>query len=237
MVRRGIRYVVVKFSNELCSLESSKNIHRLRVNCYVSPSTFSLWGKHHHSLAFHSHSRPVDRDSFLIQIYVSPLQSTDLASAGSTERQQVESGSTQEPVIIGSMQVPEKDLSVRIVIKRNVDEALSASHLIELRFDLPQGFDGQGVEEIARFVMKNTEEARGEALVAVPVKVSEGFFLVALDNLPQAVEVNTQLLEAGGWIDIPVSYSTGRRALLTLEKGTSGRAAFEEAFNDWKNRQ
>lgn len=153
------------------------------------------------------------------------------------ERQQVESGSTQEPVIIGSMQVPEKDLSVRIVIKRNVDEALSASHLIELRFDLPQGFDGQGVEEIARFVMKNTEEARGEALVAVPVKVSEGFFLVALDNLPQAVEVNTQLLEAGGWIDIPVSYSTGRRALLTLEKGTSGRAAFEEAFNDWKNRQ
>ena len=161
---------------------------------------------------------------------------TNAGVSWAIQRQQIEQGSTPEPVIIGKMEVPEKGLSVDIAIKRNVDEALSASHLIELRFNTPDGFAGQGIDEIARFVMKATEEARGEALVAVPVKVSEGFFLIALDNLPQAVEVNTQLLASSSWIDVPLSYATGKRALLTLEKGNSGAAAFEQAFNDWRSR-
>ena len=141
-----------------------------------------------------------------------------------------------EAAINGSMNVPDKGLQLGIVIKRNVDPALSASHLIELSFNVQPGFDGGGVENISRFVMKATEEARGEPLVAVPVKVSEGFFLIALDNLDQAVEVNRQLLLESEWIDIPLSYSTGKRALVTLEKGEQGMDIFRQAFADWQNR-
>ena len=141
-----------------------------------------------------------------------------------------------EPVIVGKMEIPEKGISVDINIKRNIDPALSASHLIDITFEIPEGFAGGAIDNIARFVMKPSEEARGEPLVAVPVKVSDGYFLVALDNLDQAIQVNTQLLLNSGWIDIPISYTTGRRALLTLEKGGTGEQVFKEAFDDWKNR-
>ncbi len=141
-----------------------------------------------------------------------------------------------EPVIVGNMEVPDKNLSIAVNIKRNVDPALSASHIIELSFEIPDGFVGGGIDNVARFVLKPTEEARGEPLVAVPVKVSDGYFLIALDNLDQAVEVNQQLLLNSGWVDIPIAYSTGKRALLTLEKGGSGEQVFKEAFDDWKNR-
>ncbi|MGI9350197.1 MAG: hypothetical protein ACR2O3_01430 [Rhizobiaceae bacterium] len=141
-----------------------------------------------------------------------------------------------EPVIVGKMEIPEKGVSVDINIKRNIDPALSASHLIDITFEIPDGFVGGSVDNIARFVMKPSEEARGEPLVAVPVKVSDGYFLVALDNLDQAIQVNTQLLLSSDWIDIPISYTTGRRALLTLEKGGTGEQVFKEAFDDWKNR-
>lgn len=141
-----------------------------------------------------------------------------------------------EPVIIGDIKVAEKDIAAKITIKRNIDESLSASHLIELKFTFGSNFDGGSVENVARFVMKATEEARGEPLVAVPVKVSEGNFLVALNNLQQAVDVNTLLLKDGGWIDIPITYKNGKRALVTLEKGGTGERVFTEALNDWKNR-
>ena len=141
-----------------------------------------------------------------------------------------------ESVITGKMDVPEKGMKVTFTIKRNTDDALSASHLIDMQFETPPDFEGQGIETVSRVVMKSTEEARGEQLVAVPVKVSEGFFLIALDNLEQAVNVNTQLLTQASWIDVPITYTTGKRALLTLEKGGTGQRMFDEAFNEWKNK-
>lgn len=162
---------------------------------------------------------------------------TNAAIAWSLKRESISEGLPPEQVIVGTMEVPEKDLSMQMEIKRNVDASISASHIIELRFTVPEGFTGSGIDNISRFVMKATEEARGEPLVAVPVKVSEGFFLIALDNLKQAVDVNTQLLLDSAWIDIPISYSTGKRALVTLEKGGTGDQVFRGAFQDWRNRQ
>ncbi|MDJ0612468.1 MAG: hypothetical protein QNJ29_02250 [Rhizobiaceae bacterium] len=152
------------------------------------------------------------------------------------KRESIADGLPPESIIVGSMEVPERNLSVDIEIKRNVDDAVSASHLIEMRFDVPEGFSGGGIDNIARFVMKSTEEARGEPLVAVPVKVSDGFFLIALDNLQQAVSVNSQLMTESSWIDVPISYATGKRALITLEKGGTGDQVFRDAFRDWENR-
>ncbi len=161
---------------------------------------------------------------------------TNAAITWELKQESLKEGIAPEPVIIGKMDVPEKAMSIDIKIKRNIDEAVSASHMIELRFNTPADFVGKSVESIARFVMKVTEEAPGEPLVAVPVKVSEGYFLIALDNLKQAVAVNTQLLKESAWIDVPVVYGTGKRALITLEKGRTGERVFDTAFKDWQNR-
>lgn len=160
-------------------------------------------------------------------------------SAGVTwdlAQESIQDGLPAEPVILGKMDVAERNLSLDIKINRNVDPAISASHIIEIIFNLPPDFNGKGVESIARFVMKETEEAPGEPLVAVPFKASEGRFLIALDNLPQALSINTALLRDASWIDIPLVYGTGKRALLTLEKGGTGERVFTEAFRDWQNR-
>ena len=84
--------------------------------------------------------------------------------------------------------------------------------------------------------MKSNEQARGEGLVAVPAKIDTGYFLIALNNLEQAEETNRKLLLDSEWIDIPLGYTSGRRALVTLEKGAIGDKVFNDAFADWDKR-
>lgn len=145
-------------------------------------------------------------------------------------------GAAPEAVIKGELEVPGRGLTAVLTIKRNADESLSASHIIELIFDAPPDFSGGSVDTLARFVLKDSEQARGEPLVAVPVKIDTGFFMIALNNLEQAKESNKRLLLDSNWIDIPLGYSSGRRALLTLEKGAIGDKIYREAFADWDNR-
>jgi hypothetical protein len=147
-----------------------------------------------------------------------------------------EPGAPAEPVIKGMLEVPGRGLALNLSIKRNVDPALSASHVIELLFVAPPEFSGGNIDELSRFVMKSTEQARGESLVGVPARIDTGYFLIALNNLPQAQQTNLNLLLNSSWIDIPVTYVTGRRALITFDKGASGTEIFKQALDDWKNR-
>ncbi|WP_156892545.1 hypothetical protein [Salaquimonas pukyongi] len=147
-----------------------------------------------------------------------------------------EEGAAPEAVIKGVMEVPARGLQLNLTIKRNVDAALPASHIIELFFTVPPGFSGGNIDQVSRFVMKSTEQARGESLVGVPARIDAGFFLIALNNLEQAQQTNLGLLETANWIDVPITYLTGRRGLVTLEKGATGKKIFSEALADWRNR-
>lgn len=147
-----------------------------------------------------------------------------------------EEGAQPEAVIKGIMEVPARGLQLNLTIKRNVDAALPASHIIELFFTVPPGFSGGNIDQISRFVMKSTEQARGESLVGVPARIDAGYFLIALNNLEQAQQTNLGLLETANWIDVPITYLTGRRGLVTLEKGPVGKKVFSDALADWRNR-
>ena len=120
-----------------------------------------------------------------------------------------------------------------MTIKRNTDEQLPATHLIEMVFLLPEDFAGGGISAVNRFVMKGSEEERGDTLIAVPAKISDSIFLVALNNLDEARATNETLLKTRDWIDIPIQYNTGRRALVTLQKGEAGRKIFDDVFAQW----
>ena len=41
------------------------------------------------------------------------------------------------------------------------------------------------------------------------------------------------LLRRQSWIDVPIVYKSGRRALFTLEKGIPGDKVFDEALKAW----
>jgi hypothetical protein len=66
------------------------------------------------------------------------------------------------------------------------------------------------------------------------VKVANGFFLIGLSSVDADKEHNLQLLKERTWFDIPVVSNDNRRAILAMEKGTSGERVFVEAFKVWK---
>jgi hypothetical protein len=141
-------------------------------------------------------------------------------------------GKTQK-VLSAQVEIPERDVKVDIRIKPNDDTSLPASHLVEIKYEFPESFAAGDVVNVPGLVMKPTEEARGDALIGASVKVSPGFFWIALSSLPNEQQRNMALLRERGWIDIPMLYENGKRGILTIEKGTAGENAVESAVSAW----
>ena len=120
-----------------------------------------------------------------------------------------------------------------MTIKRNADQSLPASHIIEMIFLTPENFPGGGVDNILRIAMKGSEQEAGNPLIGIPAKIADGFFLVALNDGQAEEDANMTLLRRQSWIDIPVVYKSGRRALFTMEKGVPGDKVFDEALKAW----
>ncbi|TIN03092.1 MAG: hypothetical protein E5Y34_04460 [Mesorhizobium sp.] len=139
-----------------------------------------------------------------------------------------------EPAIRAEATIPSKDIQLRMTIRRNTDQTLPASHIIEMIFLTPDGFEGGGVDNILRVAMKGSEQDAGSPLIGIPAKIADGFFLVALNDTKADEDANMTLLRGQDWIDVPVVYKTGRRALLTMEKGIPGEKVFDEAIKAWQ---
>jgi len=138
-----------------------------------------------------------------------------------------------EPAIQAQIVVPDRGLTALMTIKRNVDPSLPASHVIEFVFSLPPNFEGGSIEGVQRVSMKRTEQDRGDSLIAVPAKITDDFHMIALNDFAEAAKGNTELLRSRSWMDIPITYRNGRRALLTLEKGTTGAEVFNKVLQAW----
>ncbi|WP_420413436.1 hypothetical protein [Roseibium sp.] len=143
-------------------------------------------------------------------------------------------GGQAQSVLSASVEIPERDVKVDIRIKPNDDTSLPASHLVEIKYEFPENFSAGDIVNVPGLVMKPTEEARGDALIGASVKVSPGFFWIALSSLPNEQQRNLALLRERGWIDIPMLYENGKRGILTLEKGTAGADAVEKAVAAWQ---
>lgn len=139
-----------------------------------------------------------------------------------------------EPAIRAEASVPERNLRLRMTIRRNADQTLPASHIVELLFLTPEGFTSGPIDNVLRMTMKSTEAAAGNPLIGVPAKIADGFFLVALNDGKAELEANTALMRRQSWIDVPIVYRSGRRALITLEKGVPGDRIFDEALRAWQ---
>lgn len=139
-----------------------------------------------------------------------------------------------EAAIRAEASIPENDVQLRLTIRRNADPSLPASHIIEMIFLTPDDFEGGGIESVLRIAMKQSEQDTGSPLLGVPAKIADGFFLVALNDTKADLETNRTLLRRQEWIDIPIIYKSGRRALITLEKGIPGDKVFDEALDAWQ---
>ena len=150
---------------------------------------------------------------------------TDTVSPGS--------GLAPELEVRADITIPDRNMTVTWTLRRNTDQALPASHTIEIMFNLPPDFPGGGIANVPGVLMKDSEQARGVPLAGLAVKVTNGFFLIGLSAVDTDVQRNTQLLKDKPWFDIPIVYTNGGRAILALEKGPPGDRAFADAFAAW----
>jgi len=155
----------------------------------------------------------------------SAVWKTDTVSPGT--------GLAPELEVRADLTIPERNMSVTFTLRRNTDQALPASHTIEIMFTLPPDFAGGSIANVPGVLMKESEQARGVPLSGLAVKVTNGFFLIGLSAVDADVQRNTQLLKDRPWFDIPIVYSNGGRAILAMEKGPPGDRAFADAFAAW----
>lgn len=142
-------------------------------------------------------------------------------------------GAAPDLAVRADLEIPERRITMTFSLRRNSDQALPASHTIEVTFNLPADFPFGGISNVPGILMKQAEQTRGAPLAGLAVKVTSGFFLVGLSAVEADMQRNLQLLKERAWFDIPIVYNNGRRAILALEKGNPGERAFEEAFKAW----
>jgi len=142
-------------------------------------------------------------------------------------------GLAPELAIRADVEIPERHMRMTWSLRRNTDKALPASHTIEIMFTLAADFPEGGIGNVPGVLMKQDEQARGVPLAGLAVKVTNGYFLIGLSAVDIDVQRNIQLLKERDWFDIPIVYTSGKRAILALEKGTPGVRAFEEALRAW----
>ncbi|MEQ1768511.1 MAG: hypothetical protein ABL879_01615 [Devosia sp.] len=140
---------------------------------------------------------------------------------------------TGQPTLIGKASIPARNLQVDVLIRRNRDPDLSASHLMEINFTVSDSFLGGSIAGLPGVLLKNEELVQGQPLVGASARVVGNSFLFALSAAPEDSTANVGLLTSRKWIDLALIYATGKRAIITLEKDAAAQALFNEVFSAW----
>lgn len=141
-------------------------------------------------------------------------------------------GQPLQTVVRATVDIPDAGLSLALVLRRNTDATLPASHIIELTFTATD--PSRTVRDVGLIQFKDDESGRGSPVSGLPVPVRDNLFLIGLSNLKADIERNTDLLLKRNWIDLPIRYANGNRAILTFEKGNAGEKVLREAFEQWQ---
>lgn len=142
-------------------------------------------------------------------------------------------GRPVETIVRATVEVPEAQLTLDFTVRRNTDSAFPASHIIGLRFTTGGDPAQTSIREIGVPQFKTAENERGAPLSAINSALGDNLFVAALSNVPIEVERNRDLLLNRNWIDIPVRLASGRRGIVTFEKGAPGSRTLSDAFNRW----
>ncbi|AHA28360.1 hypothetical protein [Candidatus Liberibacter americanus] len=138
---------------------------------------------------------------------------------------------SQGLMIKGNIPTIGSDLSALIVIKRNFDISLAATHLIEIVFSLEKGNQGGDITDLRQISMRKTEKGPGVFFDSNIFRTAKNSYLISLKNSLN----NSEVLSEYRWMDIPITYSNGKRIILTIDKGRTGADIFKMAISNWES--
>ena len=137
------------------------------------------------------------------------------------------------PTLIGRANIPARNMGVELLIRKNSDPTLPASHLMEINFTVSETFIGGSVAGLPGVLLKNEELVQGSPLIGASARVLQNQFLFALSASPEDATSNNALITGRKWMDIAIIYATGKRAIITLEKDPAAETMFNEVFATW----
>lgn len=137
------------------------------------------------------------------------------------------------PTLVGRANIPARNMGVELLIRKNSDPTLPASHLMEINFNVSETFIGGSVAGLPGVLLKNEELVQGSPLIGASARVVGNSFLFALSASPEDAATNNQLITGRKWMDIAIIYATGKRAIITLEKDQAATDLFNEVFTAW----
>lgn len=155
----------------------------------------------------------------------------------SLNREKTKNGAPDELVVHGDIQIPDKDLVLRMNIRRNTDPSIPANYLIELIFVLPENFDGDAIDSISPLFFMATEESTGQELPgSMPVKIGDNFFIIVI-NTPRTFDRNLNMMRQLPWLKLGVVYKNGRAAEFLIAKDSQGENVFKQVLDDWAQKE
>ncbi len=178
-----------------------------------------------------------DQSSDSVQKNFTPTLGQAVWRLGSSEIQQ---GEPATPIVETTISIPEKQLIVQMILARNTDLALPASHTLKIIFSstAPTSSASHTFTQEIRTInlphFKETKEGRGIPLIGQIVPVLPNIFLIGLSNEGENKIYNVNLLKSPGWVDIPILFKDNRRAVITFEKGLFGQKVIDQALKAWQ---
>lgn len=143
-------------------------------------------------------------------------------------------GQPLSTAVAADVSIPDAKLKLTMLLQKNQEQQLPASHTIEFRFDVAPGSPIGSIRQIKVPEMRADDNAQvGAPLAGVPVPITENYFLFGLSRgAPE--QNNLQLLTDRNWFDLSVLLTSGKIGKITFEKGLPGQRALQDTIKSWQ---
>ena len=130
--------------------------------------------------------------------------------------------------------IPDLKMHATMILRKNTDPTLEATHTIDLKFTFANGAPITGFKEVGLPQMRKLDSTASEQLNSAKVKISDDYFLIALAKSDQDLAHNLDLMKMDAWFDFPLLLNDDRIAKLVFQKSEDGEAMLEKALDAWK---
>jgi hypothetical protein len=137
-------------------------------------------------------------------------------------------GHAPEMSVFAEVDIPTQH-GLLLTFAHNHDELVRASHMVSITFTLPKDYRHDAIDSVPGLLAQPEEATNGSPLMGDTKKMNNNFFIVYLSTIDAERKRNLQLLKQS-WLVIPFVYSDGARAMIRIEKGTSGELLLNELF-------
>ena len=150
--------------------------------------------------------------------------------------------------IRADVDIPGSNLKLTMLLRRNLDPAVPASHLIDLAFSVPPDFiDGSGLGYAGNLVMTPNEmSGKGAVLLGrwQGTRI-DGRYMEELSDRPADICYNVAALNDNAWLAVYLNGAKRKPNVfrpaisdqsLWFSKGETGQRVFEAVFAAWEKR-